>query len=42
MPEPIKDKAAQVRACAPTYLPVLMERRAADLLPPDEQTERSS
>ncbi|MFE5720605.1 three-helix bundle dimerization domain-containing protein [Streptomyces erythrochromogenes] len=23
-----------------TYLPVLMERRAVDLLPPDEQTER--
>ncbi|MGW3328535.1 three-helix bundle dimerization domain-containing protein [Streptomyces virginiae] len=23
-----------------TYLPVLMERRAKDLLPPDEQTER--
>ncbi|MER6251954.1 hypothetical protein ABT224_11370 [Streptomyces sp. NPDC001584] len=25
-----------------TYLPVLMERRAKDLLPPDEQTERHS
>ncbi|MFB6836402.1 three-helix bundle dimerization domain-containing protein [Streptomyces sp. NPDC056361] len=23
-----------------TYLPVLMERRAKDLLPPDEQAER--
>ncbi|MFC6138024.1 three-helix bundle dimerization domain-containing protein [Streptomyces spororaveus] len=23
-----------------TYLPVLMERRAKDLLPPDEQTKR--
>ena len=25
-----------------TYLPVLMERRAKDLLPPDEQTELHS
>ncbi|MEU9087670.1 three-helix bundle dimerization domain-containing protein [Streptomyces sp. NPDC048357] len=25
-----------------TYLPVLMERRAKDLLPPDDQTERHS
>ncbi|MEV6394459.1 hypothetical protein AB0M39_06685 [Streptomyces sp. NPDC051907] len=25
-----------------TYLPVLMERRAKDLLPPDEQAERHS
>ncbi|MFD7834486.1 three-helix bundle dimerization domain-containing protein [Streptomyces sp. NPDC059761] len=23
-----------------TYLPILMERRAKDLLPPDEETER--
>ncbi|MFE5810259.1 three-helix bundle dimerization domain-containing protein [Streptomyces sp. NPDC056491] len=29
---------ARVRTC----LPVLMERRAKDLLPPDEQTERHS
>ncbi|MFE5809888.1 three-helix bundle dimerization domain-containing protein [Streptomyces sp. NPDC056491] len=25
-----------------TYLPVLMERRAKDLLPPDESTERDT
>ncbi len=25
-----------------TYLPVLMERRASDLLPSDEQTQRDS
>ncbi|MFI8392673.1 three-helix bundle dimerization domain-containing protein [Streptomyces sp. NPDC085540] len=31
-------KYARVR----TYLPVLMERRAKDLLPPDEQTQRST
>ncbi|MET9694105.1 hypothetical protein ABZY81_37705 [Streptomyces sp. NPDC006514] len=31
-------KYARVR----TYLPVLMERRAKDLLPSDEQTQRST
>ncbi|MFE2323756.1 three-helix bundle dimerization domain-containing protein [Streptomyces sp. NPDC059385] len=31
-------RCARVR----TYLPVLMERRAKDLLPPDEQTERNT
>ncbi|MGW3321712.1 three-helix bundle dimerization domain-containing protein [Streptomyces virginiae] len=31
-------KYARVR----TYLPVLMERRAKDLLPPDEQPRRST